>query len=247
MNMRIFGKLTRAFLLLLLLASVAAASAQQIDPRARQLLEGLSSDAEPVSNMDITLVTTLSMDGETFTTRSRNVVDYENERMVSITEMQGMETRLVLVDGVLKMKLMGMDLPAPPGTAESLADSLKQQPGADLWDNVVSATFDGPVNYGDLLVGDQVSYVGDAAVYGAPSDVEVQYVFAGDGALLGMHIPSDGEQMLMVFKEPISGTMDMSNMAVITYMLQGDAWQQLAEMTVENVEYNIQLDESLFQ
>jgi hypothetical protein len=247
MNMRSFSKITRAFLLLLLLTAVAAASAQDIDPRARQLLEGLSSEVQPVRNMDLTILTTITVEGQAFTTRSRNVVDYENQRMASITEMQGMETRMVMVDGVVKMKMMGMDLPVPAGMADELADSLKQQPGDSLWDNVVSATFDGPVNYGDLLVGDQVTYVGDAAIYGAPSDMEVQYVFAADGALLGMHAPTGEEETLMVFKQPMQGTMDLASMNLITYILQNGAWEQMADMVVESVAYDVELDESLFQ
>ncbi len=241
---RNIGKMLGAALLAALLAS---AWAQEIDPRGLELLEGLSGPDMPeqILNVDMTMTNTTFMEGEEISSTSRSVIDYENERAVIISSVMGMETRMVMADGQVKMTAMGMSLPMPPG-AESQFDSIFDEPSpANLVDNAERITFDGPVSYGDLLAGDQVTYVGDAGLYGTPDSPEIHYVFDASGALVGLHIPAAEGEMLMVYTEPMqSGIM---NYDAKIYMLQGGEWTLFQETAIENIQYNVELDESLFQ
>src|SRR5690554_7832600 len=109
---------------------------------------------EQILNVDMTMTNTTFMEGEEISSTSRSVVDYENERAVIISTVMGMETRMVMADGQVKMTAMGMSLPMPPG-AESEFDSICDQPSTNyLVDSAERITFDGPVYSGDMLLGD---------------------------------------------------------------------------------------------
>lgn len=237
----------RALVTLLLAALLASAWAQDLDPRGVALLEGLQGGDVPdqIRNMDMSLSSITYMEGEEFETSSRTVIDYENQRAAIISEVMGMQTRMMLVDGQTKMSVMGMSLPLPAEAAAEF-DSIFDQPTAtSMLDGAQRITFDGPVNYGDLLVGDQVTYEGEADLYGAPDSPVMHYVFDGSGALLGVHLPMDGEEMIMVYREPVKDSMMNFNMNV--YRLAGGTWELLQEATLESLEYNIALDEDLFK
>lgn len=230
-----------------MLAALAVAAAQEIDPRARALLEGLGAGSHPeeVSNMRLVSSTTMDVGGEQIATTSTTIIDYENERAVIITSIQGMETRMVIKDGTAKMMMMGMEIPMPPGSMDELDTMFDQQPGVSLVDSADRATFDGPVDYGGLLVGDQVTYEGDASLYGTPDAPVLHYVFDASGALLGMHMPTDDGEALVVYGAPLTDTYSMSDMKM--YMLEGGEWTLISEMTVESLEFNTELDETLFE
>lgn len=232
---------------LLVMAMAAVAFGQNIDPRARQLLEtlGEGANAGPYRNMDVSMTTTSYMEGEAFEAATRMVVDYENERAAIVSEVMGMATTMLVVDGAVSMKMMGMTVPMP-AEMQSEFDSIFEQSTADnLLDNAQSLTFDGPVNYGGVLEGDQVTYVGDASFYGTPDAPEIHYVFSADGALLGMHIPSAEGEMLMVYSEPVRDSLTAFDST--SYMLVDGEWQLVAVTKVESVEFDTVLDETLFQ
>lgn len=241
------SRIARLISAVLMAALLSAAFAQDIDPRGVALLEALGGGEIPdeIRNMDLTFSSITYMEGEEFATRSRTVIDYENQRAAIISEVMGMETRMMLVDGQARMSMMGMTMPLPPG-ADDQFDSIFDQPDpSSMIDGAVRITFDGPVNYGDLLVGDQVTYEGDAGVYGTPDSPIIHYVFDASGALLGMHMPADGGEMLIVNKEPLRDA--IMNYDASVYVMDGGAWNLMQEMTLESMEYNIELDESLFQ
>jgi len=236
---------TRLAAALLVAALLAFASAQEIDPRARELLEGLGG-GEQISTLDTTMITTTYMGDETFTTSTRLVVDYDNERLAAVMDMMGMQTTVRIVDGNVTMVLMGMTMPAPPGTADQFEDMFEQDPSRSLVDAAERATFDGAVDYGGLLVGDQVTYVGDATVMNAPEAPEIRYVFGASGELLGSHIPADEGEMLMVFDEPVTDfSMPFTDMRL--YMLTDGAWQLFSEVAYQDVVIDGPIDEGLFQ
>lgn len=247
MNKRTGRNLARLFVAALMAALLATAAAQEIDPRGLALLEGLGGPDMPdeVRNMDMTFSSVAYVEGEEFATRSRTVIDYENERAAIISEVMGMETRMIMVDGQTKMSMMGMTMPLPAGADDQFTSIFDEPTTDNLVDSAVRISFDGPVNYGDLLIGDQVTYEGDAGVYGTPDSPVIHYVFDADGALLGMHLPADGGEMLMVNKEPVRDNI-MSYDAKV-YMLDGGTWTLMQEMTLESMEYNTELDDSLFQ
>lgn len=237
----------KALLAALLAGLLTAAFAQDIDPRGLALLEGLGDGGQPdqIRNVDMTITSVTYVEGEEFSSRSRTVIDYENERAAIISEVMGMETRMLLVDGQTRMSMMGMTMPLPPGTDSQFDSIFDQQTAASVVEGAQRITFDGPVNYGDLLVGDQVSYEGDASMYGTPESPVIHYVFNADGALLGMHMPAAEGEMIMVNKEPVHDMAMGYDMNV--YMWDGSAWNLVQETTLESMEYNTELDESLFQ
>lgn len=241
------SKLTRTLVAAFMAALLACAFAQEIDPRGVALLEGIGGADMPeqIDSMDMTFSSTTYVEGEEFATRSRTVIDYVNERAAIISEVMGMETRMILADGQAKMSVMGMTMPLPPGADDQFQSIFDQSTPTSLIETADRITFDGPVNYGDLLVGDQVTYEGNAGVYGLPESPVFHYVFDADGALLGMHLPSESGEMLMVNKEPVRDTLMSYDMLV--YMLQGGEWTLAQEMTLESLEYNVEVDASLFQ
>jgi len=247
MRKRNGSNFVRALVAALLAALLASAWAQDIDPRGLALLEGLQGGDVPdqIRTMDMSMSSITYMDGEEFESSSRTVVDYENQRAAIISQIMGMETRMMLVDGQMKMNVMGMSFPVPAEAADEF-DSIFDQPTASsILDGAKRIAFDGPVNYGDLLVGDQVTYEGDAGMYGTPDSPVMHYVFDASGALLGVHLPTDGEEMIMVYREPVRDSMMNFNMNV--YRLVGSTWELLQEATLESLEYNITLDEDLFK
>lgn len=233
--------------LLVLLAGLAHA---QVDDRARQLLEGLEAQAGAVeiTTLDQTMVMTVHAADEPIESRTRTVIDYVGRRVASVTETMGMATVMVLQDGQVTMSMMGMTFPAPPGMDEALVSMFDSDPsgGALLGPDTV-ATFDGDVDYGGVLAGQQVTYTGD---FGAPGlGVEattVRMVFDADGRLLGQVVDSDGMVMLLVFVgEPITDSglffdMDMYEYANNTATLY-------ATIRYEEVLVNEPVDESLFE
>src|SRR5690554_97777 len=156
MNTRRGNNLLRTLLALLVAALLAGASAQELDPRGLELLEGLSAGEAPedIRNMVLSTTSTTYVEGQEFETSSRTVIDYENERAAIVQEVMGMETRMLYVDGEMSMIVMGMNMPMPPGTEDAFASIFEKQTTDNLVDSAVRITFDGPVNYGDLLVGD---------------------------------------------------------------------------------------------
>lgn len=231
----------------LMAALLTSAFAQDIDPRARALLEGLTPSTAPdeIHNMVLSISSTTYLDGQEFATTSRTIIDYDNERAAIVQEVMGMETRMLYVDGQMRMNVMGMNMPMPPGTEEQFASIFEKPTSTNMLDAAVRISFDGPVNYGDLLVGDQVSYEGEAGVYGTPDSPVMHYVFDASGALLGMHLPADGGAMLMVFNEPVSDAIMSYDMNV--YMEEGGAWTLMQETALMEMEYNVELDDSEFQ
>lgn len=232
---------------LLLAALLAGAFAQELDPRGVALLEGLGSGEVPedIRNMVLSTTSVTHMEGQEFETTSRTIIDYENQRAAIVQEVMGMETRMLYVDGKMSMNVMGMNMPMPPGTEEAFASIFEEQTADNLVESATRITFDGQVNYGDLLVGDQVTYEGDAGVYGTPESPVMHYVFDGDGALLGMHIPAQDGAMLMVFDQAITDSIISYDARV--YLEQAGEWTLLQESTRTELEYNVELDESLFQ
>lgn len=238
---------TRILAALLFALVVAVAAAQDIDPRARELLEGLGQGAPTeLHNMDTTAVmTTYVGEGESMIVNVRTVVDYDNERAAIVTDMQGMQTTMKLVDGVLTMNVMGMQMPAPPGAAEQF-DSIFERPGGDMLAGDFTATYDGEVSYGDLLAGEGVTYQGDVSAPNAPDAAAAQYVFGADGALLGMHMSTSDGEMLMVYDEPMTGA-NWTAADMKVYMMENGSWRLFSEMTYEAHVINGELDESLFE
>ncbi len=233
---------------LLLVAATAFATAQEIDPRARELLEGVGgAPTDEIRNMDVTTLTTITVEGQTISSGSRMVIDYENRRMVVISEAMGFESTIRIADGEATMLVMGMEMPAPPGTADDFEAMFDQGTNTNFLDAAESATFDGPVDYGGLLVGDQVTYVGDASLMNTPEATVMHYVFDANGAMLGAHMETGDGEMLMVFAEPVSGDAFAPAMDMSMYMLTDGAWQLFSTVEVQNVVIDGEIDESLFE
>lgn len=231
-----------AALFISLLVSTAAA---QVDARARALLEGLTpADVGEIHNVDQSIKTTAYVDGEEpMESTARIVIDFDGRRLVTISEMVGMSTKLVLKDGQVTMSMVGlpMTLPAPPEAAAQMEQMFDQNAPILIKDGDV-ATFDGVVSYGDLVSGEQVTYTTHDD---AGEATTLHYLFQDD-KLIAVHSGFEDGEFLVVYAAPVD-TGALMGFDSTSYMLEGGAWKKVADTHVEAVAYNTTLDESLFE
>lgn len=226
----------------LTVASFLSLAAAQIDPRARELLEGLvPATAEPLRTVDQTL-TTVMYDGgaEVMRMTQRVVIDFENRRLAAMSDIEGMTTRMVLKDGRVTMSMAGMTLPAPPDLAAQL-EQLFDQGEPVLLKETDTATYDGVVAYGDLVSGEQVTHT--QFEDGEPATASYLFDAGGIKAIYADH--GDEGEFLMVFDRPV-GTQALLGFDATSYLRTGGAWVMSSRTTVESIEFNSALDESLF-
>lgn len=232
--------------IVLVLATLASTATAQVDDRARALLEGLQpTEAEVIETLDQTTVVTVEAQDAT-EVRSRTVVDYVGQRARVDTEVgPGMAATVLIVDGTLSMNVGGMRLPLPPELGEQFADIFETDPNDPLA-GIDSATFDGPVAYGDLVSGDQVTVTGAAEVAGLDGSGVTRYVFANDGGLLAVASDGDdGATILMVFDQPLRGSPAIGRSAAM-YELRGDQSQRVATIRYEDVRINEPIPDDMF-
>ncbi len=233
---------------ILLLAGAAFA---QIDDQARALLEGYAAQGETTADfqaMDMTSTMTIYGADEPISTQSRTVIDYAGERAAIISNVMGMTTTMRFVDGTMTMVVGGMSLPMPPGMDSAFADIFETGTANDLLEdpNAV-ATYDGEVSYGDVLSGQQVTYTGDFGVPGMQMDAStMRFVFDDSGRLLGMVVPEDGLEMVMVYVgEPkIDGALFYD---LDMYQISGGTATLYAEMRYSDIKVNEPIDETVFE
>lgn len=250
LRMRTSPHFRQALALLSLLALLAGLAHAQVDDRARELLEGLEAQVGGVeiTTLDQTMLMTVHAADEPLVSRTRTVIDYPGSRVASVTETMGMSTILRLEDGQVTMSMMGMSFPAPPGMDDALMSTFDSDPSAgSLLGPDTVATFDGEVDYGGVLAGQQVTYTGD---FGAPGlGVEattVRMVFDDDGRLLGQVVESEGMTMLLVIaSEPVTEGALFFDMDMYEY--SGGAATLYATMRYEEVLINQPIDETLFE
>src|SRR5690625_7360817 len=109
--------MTRKLITSLLAAAVLIVTGTglaQVDDRARELLEGLSSEAEFGEIHTIGQKMVMHMVDMDMSTTSDVVIDYDNERAAIITETLGMEMVMRIVGGIMSMVKSGMVLSRPP-------------------------------------------------------------------------------------------------------------------------------------
>jgi hypothetical protein len=224
---------------LLLLASIASA---QIDDRARALLEGLFVPREEAI---VTLDQVMVMEVEGMEVRTRTVLDYANEWARIETEaMPGMSMVILYVDGKLSMMMGGMVMPAMPGIADAYADIFAADPN-DPYAGLERARYDGMQSYGNLVSGEQVTVWGSTAVAGLDGGEEARLLFNPAGELLAIVTDTEEGTILMVFDEPVSGSVALGNDATI-YMQQGGSYQVFSRFRFEEARVNEPLDPALF-
>lgn len=237
---------TAALVASLLLATLLATASAQVDARARALLEGLQPvTTEEVRNVDQTVVNTIYVDGDEMETNARIVIDFEGRRLVMLTEVApGMSTRLLLKDGQVTMSMPGlpMTLPAPPESAAQLEQMFDQNEPILLKDGD-TATYDGEVDYGGIVSGEQVTYTFHDES-GEPTTI--QYLFQ-DGKIIGMHMDMDSSGEMLVAYDTAVDTQALLGYDSTTYMLDDGTWNIVSRSRVEAIAYNVVLDESLFE
>lgn len=228
------------------LAMTAFVASAQVDDRARALLEGLvPPSGETVDTLQQTMVMTLHQQGDT-QVRTRSIIDYAGRRAAIETEVApGMVATVVIADGQIRMLMGGMALPLPGALAESFDDVFDRDPG-DALPEGSTATFDGPIAYGDLLEGDQVTVRGASLVAGVEDAEESRYVFDGGGRLLGVALETDEGLIVMVFDEPFTGSGVVGRNATM-YLLDAAGTAELfATMAFEDVRVNEPIPEGTF-
>jgi len=223
----------------------------QIDDQARALLEGMASQAgaaPDIQSLDMTSTMTIYGADEPLVNESRTVIDYAGQRAAIVSAVMGMTTTMRYVEGTMTMSMNGMTLPLPPGMDAAFADIFETGSAGDLLsDPEAVATYDGEVSYADVLSGRQVSYTGDFGVPGMQVDATtIRFVFDATGRLIGMVVPQDASDMVMVFVgEPrVDGALfydqDM-------YEVKDGAATLYAEMRYVDIALNEPVDETLFE
>jgi len=227
-------------------ASLLPTASAQIHDRARALLEGLRPPTmTEIRNVQQSVTTTTFLDtGETTESKATTVIDFENRRLSMTTEMPGMTSHVVLVEGVATVTTTGVPgkQQLPPEAAAQLAKEFDQADPFVLGPGD-SATDDGAVSYDDVVSGQQVTYTTHDAA-GTPTTT--QYLFQ-DGKVLAAHmsVPGAGE-ILVVYDKPVD-TQAFLAFDSTTYVHSGDEWKKLSHTHVEAVAFNVILDESLFE
>ncbi len=241
--MRTFSRTVLVFALGL----VSMHATAQVDERARELLEGMAAGiaTEEVRTLDQTTVTTLRISGEEVVSTTRTVLDMERERVVVLTESMGITSRLVHQDGNTTMTVDGEVVPTSGLTELTLRNAFDLEAMVPLLEGEdASATFDGEVNYGGVLVGVQVTYTGEFGVRGLSQRIgAARFVFDHDGNLLGMVSEIEGMTLVSVFtgeRHP-TGQYDTD-----IYLLVGDIASPYASTRYESMTINDEPDESLF-
>lgn len=231
--------------LVVALAALASIATAQIDPQARALLEGLQpAQVEAIDTLDQTIVTTVEVEGGT-EVRSRTIIDYVHQRARIETEVApGMGAVLVLVDGQLQMIVAGMRVPVPGELGEQFADILDGDPNDPLA-GIERATFDGPVDIGGLVSGDQVTVVGSTQVAGVEDAEESRFVFGSDGSLLAVAFDSDEGTIVMVYDEPVTGSTAVGRGGTL-YQVRGGQAERMATVRFEDVRINEPVSDDLF-
>ena len=233
-------------LLALVLAVTAFVASAQVDDRARALLEGLVPPAgETVETLQQTMVMTLHQQGDT-QVRTRSVLDFPTRRAAIETEVApGMVATVVIADGQVRMRMGGMALPLPAALADSFDGVFDRDPSVAVPEGA-TATYDGPMAYGDLLEGEQVTVRGAPLVAGLEESEESRYLFDPAGRLLGVVAPSDEGLLVTVFDEPFNGSGVVGRSARIFLLDDAGTAQAFATMTFEDVLVNEPIPEGTF-
>jgi len=230
----------------LLVAALLSTASAQIDDRARTLLEGLQPATKTeVRNVEQSVTTTTFLDaGHTAESKATTVIDFENRRLSMTTEMPGMTSHVVLVNGVATVTTTGVPgkQQLPPEAAAQLAKEFDQADPIVLGPGD-GATDDGVVSYGDIVSGDQVTYTTHDET-GNPTTT--QYLFQ-DGKVLAVHMSVAGAgEILVLYDKPVD-TQAFMAFDSTTYVRTGDEWKKISRTHVEAIAYNVTLDESLFE
>lgn len=240
------NKLRRTITTALLLV-VAGISFAQVDERARELLEGWAPAVDVGEIRTMEQVMTMHMPELDIRTTTRTVIDFENERAVMFTEPTGLAVRYV--DGLLTMEAQGMEVPVPPEVAVSFTEIFNEASYVGFLDyEDVTATYDGVVNYADVLTGHQVTYTGGQLqnpAFGSLAGAEVRYIFDDSGRIIGVVSETEGVYIVSVIVgEPVVAGMMLFNTEL--YEVENDVATPFATMSYETVSVNEPVDETLF-
>lgn len=246
---RSHARRTATILAATILTVVSLAQAQ-VDDRARALLEGITPQADAeIHTLHQTMVLTNHLpDGTTQVMQSETIIDYDTRRAATIMDVGGgMLATTRYVDGKLSMTMTGvpMALPVPPEAAEAF-ENIFESPNQPILHEGASATYDGHQAYGDLVEGEQVTYVGNWSLQGLPEGSSARFIFDGAGLLLATVTVSPGSPtVLMVYDEPLDGE-HLSGASGSLYTEEGGDWVLTSTLTFETWRINEPIDETLF-
>jgi len=246
--------MTRKLITSLLAAAVLIVTGTglaQVDDRARELLEGLSTEADFGEIHTIEQKMVMNLADMDMSTTSHVIIDYDNERAAIITETMGMEMVMRFIDGSMSMVMSGMVMPLPPGSEDAFDGIFEDVTYDELLDyEGVTATYDGVVSYADVLTGHQVSYSGNAQIAGPaglPDDAsDMRFIFDDAGNMLGTVVSMGATDLVSInVGEPLVDGIPIYSAEM--YEVSGDEAKLFATVTYELIRINEPIDESLFQ
>jgi hypothetical protein len=271
--MPILRPLRSAVLVLSLLCSAALA---QVDPRAQELLDGVAESfstlegtvPDTFETFDLTLCMTFYEAGEAQPEMcTRMVMDRAGERLMQETHTtlgneEGSEEHVIKAvykDGQLRIRdsfseesfeLPESEVAALEATFESVFDQLMDLE-TTLPEEIGRATYDGEVNYGGVLVGEQVTATVPTPTFmtgGAPvQETTLRFVFDTEGRFSGSVYETPEGDLVMVFEDPGEGAPFFPMLNHTLYRLQGEDVVIEGRTRVTHFAFNEPLDEALFE
>lgn len=267
---------SRRLAVLILSLLLGGAALAQVDPRAQELLDGVAESfahlgdtfSGPLETMDLTLCFTFYEAGEAQPEMcTRMVMDRVGERLMQEThttfqDEEGSEehvTKAVYKDGQLSMRdsfseepfeLPASEVAALEAIFESVFDQLTNLETM-LPEEIEKATYDGEVNYGDVLVGEQVTatvFVPTLMTGGATvQETTGRFIFGAEGRFIGSIYETPEGDLMMVFEDPGEGAPFFPMLNHTLYRLEGEEVMIEGRTRVSHFAFNEPLDDALFE
>ncbi len=257
----------RSFFMWLIVGFFSLAWAQ-LDPKAAPFLEhmGASSGSQALpagaklKTVDYTMCFTSFDKGKAQPeTCVRSAVDYVERRMTIRTttrEDESLDTDIVYRDGRVTMTdfLTGEPTVVPVAEAKPFKETLERTFDQVLQENflpeqVERTHYDGPVSYGQVIRGEQVSATSELPSFDpeipASKETTMRLIFGKNKALLGTITPTDDGDLLSVLTKPNANTFQKF-LNTRSYTLEGDRPVLTLENRVTQFRFDKKLDEKLF-
>ena len=235
----------------------------QLDPRAAPFLDygsALEHEAKP-KTLAYTLCTTTYTDSKAESeVCTRSAVDYVQRRMAVRTTSSGgadyksdmvyQSGRVYITDfSTGKLELL------PPAQAKPIEKTLKKTFDAAVQGNFIPDHFerthyDGPVSYGDIISGEQVSATvklpSTNSENSGPKSTTVRLIFGKDKELLGMVTPVAEGGMLTVINHPQAKMTLAQFLGTTSYQLEHGKPVLVSKDRIVKFQFDKPLDEKLF-
>ncbi len=235
----------------------------QLDPEAAPFLDygRALQRAEKPGTLVVTLCITGYQNGNAQPELcTHSAIDYVKRRMavrITAREEPRYNSNMVYQDGRIYMTDFGTDklVMMPPEQAEPIAETLEKTFDTAMQNNFVpdqfdSTHYDGPVSYGKVIKGEQVSATVTLPftdLKGSdPKPTTLRLVFNENKVLLGTLTPTDKGPLLSVINHPQTKVTPAQFFDTTSYRLEDKKPVLVSKSRVVQFQFDKPLDEKLF-